>query len=86
LTGVGYVDRTPAGLSAIYFVYHPKYRTRSPGTFNVLAILAEAKKARLPYVYLGYYIAGYPSLEYKARFRPNQVRDPVSGTWVPFRD
>ena len=43
-----------------------------------------AKKAGLPYVYLGYYVAGYPSLEYKARFRPNQVRDPATGTWVPF--
>ena len=86
LVGVGYVDRTPRGLSAIYFVYHPKYRPRSPGTFNVLSILAAAKKAGLPYVYLGYYVAGYPSLEYKARFRPNQVRDPASGHWRLFRE
>src|SRR5262245_9468757 len=85
LAGVGYVDRTPGGLSAVYFVYDPVHRHRSLGTFNVLSILAAAKTAGLPHVYLGYYVEGYPSLAYKARYRPNQVRDPETGTWVPFR-
>jgi arginine-tRNA-protein transferase len=85
LIGVGYVDRTPRGLSAIYFVYSPAHRNRSIGTFNVLSILAAARVARLPFVYLGYYVEGYRSLEYKARFRPNQIIDPETGDWGPFR-
>ena len=33
--------------------------------------------------YLGYYVAGCRSLEYKARFRPNEILDD-EGQWVPF--
>jgi leucyl-tRNA---protein transferase len=83
LVGVGYVDVLPEGLSAIYFYYDPAERQRSLGTYNVLAILEAARQRQLPHVYLGYYVAGYRSLEYKARFRPNEVlgRD---GVWQPF--
>ena len=85
LIGVGYVDPVPAALSAIYFFYDPEERERSLGTFNVLNVLAEAAKRGLPHVYLGYYVEGCASLEYKARFRPNEVRDPDGGAWVGFR-
>ena len=85
LIGVGYVDPVPAGLSAIYFFYDPEERDRSLGTFNVLSILAEAQKRAVPHVYLGYYVEGCASLEYKARFGPNEVRDPANGNWVAFR-
>ena len=84
LIGVGYVDHLPGALSAIYFFYDPEERQRSLGTFNVLSILAEAAKAGIPYLYLGYYVAGCPSLEYKANFHPNQVIGP-EGEWVAFR-
>jgi arginine-tRNA-protein transferase len=84
LIGVGYVDRLPEALSAIYFFYEPVERDRSLGTWNVLCVLAEAARCRLPYVYLGYYVAGCPSLAYKANFRPNQTLQP-DGTWRDFR-
>ena len=83
LVGVGYVDRLPAGLSAIYFFYDPDERDRSLGTFNVLSAIRNAKESKLPYVYLGYYVEGCRSLEYKGRFRPNEVLGP-NGEWVPF--
>jgi arginine-tRNA-protein transferase len=83
LIAVGYVDALPQGLSAIYFYYDPAERHRSLGTYNVLSILSAARERRLPHVYLGYYVAGYRSLEYKARFRPNEVLTP-DGTWHPF--
>lgn len=83
LVGVGYVDAIPDGLSAIYFFHDPKERGRSLGTYNVLCILREAQRRKLPHVYLGYYVEGCGSLEYKARFRPNQVLHP-SGDWRPF--
>ena len=75
LIGVGYVDALPAGLSAIYFFYDPAERDHSPGTFNVLSILRRRPLHHLPHVYLGYYVEGCRSLEYKARFRPNEVLD-----------
>ncbi len=85
LIGVGYVDELPDGLSAIYFVYDPDERHRSLGTFNVLALLAVARNRGLPYVHLGYYVEGCRSLEYKARFRPNEILLP-DRTWTPFLD
>jgi len=83
LLAVGYVDALPEGLSAIYFFHDPQEARRSLGTFNVLAIIDAARQRRLSYVHLGYYVEGCRSLEYKARFRPNQVLD-ARDRWVPF--
>ncbi len=84
LVGVGYVDVLPEGLSAIYFYYAPEQRQRSLGTWNVLRVIEEAGRRRLPHVYLGYYVDGCRSLEYKARFAPNETLGP-DGAWRPFR-
>lgn len=83
LIGVGYADRLPGALSAIYYFYDPDERQRSPGTFNVLSILAMAGRLRMPFVYLGYYVEGCRSLEYKATFAPNQVVG-SDGVWRDF--
>ena len=84
LVGVGYVDDLPGGLSAIYFFYDPSERQRSLGTWNVLSLLAEAAARQIPYVYLGYYVAGCPSMTYKSRFVPNQLLG-LDGRWRDFR-
>src|SRR5262245_15325676 len=83
LIGVGYVDVLPHALSAIYFYYDPDKRARSLGTFNVLRIIDSAAARGIPYVYLGYYVEGCRSLEYKARFRPNEVL--ADGQWRSFQ-
>lgn len=81
---VGYVDALAEGLSAIYFYWDPEEARRSLGTFNILAMLAEARVRRLPHVYLGYYVEGCRSLAYKARFTPNEVLG-TTGAWRDFR-
>ena len=73
LVGVGYVDALPEGLSAIYFFHDPDQRGRSLGTFHILKMIEAAKERQLPHVYLGYYVEGCRSLEYKAKFRPNEI-------------
>ena len=83
LVGVGYVDQLPEGLSAIYFYYDPDERERSLGVWNVLSTIREAARLRLPHVYLGYYVEGCRSLEYKGRYRPNEALD-GEGRWSPF--
>ena len=80
LIGVGYVDVLPTSYSAIYFFYDPEYRDRSLGTFNVLSILDHAAKSEKEFVYLGYFVEGCRSMQYKARFRPNQLLG-IDGTW-----
>jgi arginyl-tRNA--protein-N-Asp/Glu arginylyltransferase len=84
LVGVGYVDVLASGLSAIYFFYEPEERRSSPGTWNILYLIEQARQRGLPYVYLGYYVADCPSLSYKANFRPNQVLG-ADGVWRDFR-
>jgi arginine-tRNA-protein transferase len=83
LVGVGYVDALPHGLSAIYFYWDPAERRRSLGTFNILMLIDSARRRGLPHVYLGYYVKGCRSLEYKARFRPNEILGTRQG-WEPF--
>jgi len=82
LVGVGYVDALPEGLSAIYYFHEPAEHSRSLGTFNVLKIIEAARQRGLPHVYLGYYVEGCRSLQYKARFRPNEII--LNGRWTPF--
>jgi len=82
LAGIGYVDALPASLSMIYFFYDPELRDRSLGTFNVLKGLDEAKRRKLGHVYLGYFVDGCRSLEYKARFGPNEVYHWETKRWI----
>jgi len=93
LVGVGYVDPLCSappdlsgqeGLSAIYFFWEPELRERGLGTWNVLCLIDSARARHLPYVYLGYYIEGSPSMAYKPTFRPNDIREP-DGQWREFR-
>jgi len=84
LVGVGYVDVLPEGLSAIYFFYDPAQRGLSLGTWNVLRLIEEAAARGLPHLYLGYYVAGCPSLSYKANFVPTLILGP-DGRWGAFR-
>ena len=84
LVGVGYVDVLPGALSAIYFFYDPDERGLSLGIWNVLNVIDRARELRIPYVYLGYFVEGCRSMEYKAGFRPNQIRGP-DGRWRDFR-
>jgi len=84
LVGVGYVDDLPGGMSAIYFFHDPEQRNRSLGTWNVLSILENARQRRVPHLYLGYYVVGCPSMAYKEKFVPNQVRG-TDGVWQDFR-
>ncbi|HKB35782.1 MAG TPA: arginyltransferase [Gemmataceae bacterium] len=83
LLGVGYADDLPGCLSAIYFFYDPEQRDRSLGTFNVLCLIEHARRRRLEHVYLGYYVAGCLSMEYKPRFRPNQLLG-TDGQWQDY--
>jgi arginine-tRNA-protein transferase len=81
---VSYVDRLPTSLSAIYCFYEPAERQRSLGTWNILTIIHQAAQSGRPWVYLGYFVEGCRSLEYKGRFVPNQILT-HDGRWVDFR-
>ena len=54
LRGACLADMLDDGLSAVYSFYDPDDGNRSLGNLLVLALVDEAQRRRLPYVYLGY--------------------------------
>lgn len=82
LVAVSYIDHLEDGLSGIYFYHDPNSRRLSLGTWMCLSMIQEAAKNSLPYVYLGYYIKGCRSMEYKGRFNPHEILN-GEGKWVP---
>jgi arginine-tRNA-protein transferase len=79
LLGVAVTDVCSEGLSAVYTFFDPECSSRSLGTWAILNQIALARRLGLPYLYLGYWIAGHPKMHYKARFQPLQVLR--SGGW-----
>lgn len=85
LIGVSIVDRCDNGLSSVYMYFDPVYASKSPGTYSVLWEVEYCRTHKLPYYYLGYYVAGSSTMSYKSRYRPNQV---LVGDdyWVTFQE
>jgi arginyl-tRNA--protein-N-Asp/Glu arginylyltransferase len=70
LIAVSLTDRSASGLSGVYKFFDPDEGRRSLGSLIVLWHIQRARELQLPYVYLGYWIAGSAKMAYKARFRP----------------
>jgi leucyl-tRNA---protein transferase len=82
LVAVSLFDRLDDGVSAVYTFYDPMHRPGSLGTWSILWLVEECRRQRLPYVYLGYWIAESPKMAYKARFPA--LERLAQGEWVPF--
>lgn len=78
---VAVVDRLPTGLSAVYTFYDPDLPQRSLGTYAVLRQLAEARQLGLEHLYLGYWVAGSATMDYKRGFAPLELFD--GSDWRP---
>ncbi len=79
---VAVVDRLPSGLSAVYTFFDPEQASRSLGTFAVLSQIAAAKREGLSYLYLGYWVAGSMTMDYKRHFEPLEQFD--GNAWQTF--
>jgi arginine-tRNA-protein transferase len=81
LIAASLTDRCRSGFSGVYKFFDPDHARRSLGSLIILWHVQHAARLGLPYVYLGYWIAGSPKMAYKARFQPLEQLTP-SG-WRP---
>ncbi len=70
LVACALTDWATDGISAVYSFFDPEQPARSLGTQVVIRLIREAAARSLPYVYLGYWVAGSRKMAYKIRFRP----------------
>lgn len=75
------VDLLDSGLSAVYTFYDPELERCGLGVYAVLWLIEEARRLRLPFLYLGYLIHESPKMAYKGRYRPQQHF--IGGSWQP---
>jgi arginine-tRNA-protein transferase len=64
------MDWLSDGASAVYSYFSPAEARRSLGYYMIAWLIEAAREHDLPFVYLGYWIAGCPKMDYKTRFRP----------------
>lgn len=81
LLGIGICDVSASSMSSVYFYFDPCFACRAIGTFSVLWELEWARQSRIPYLYLGYWIAGCRTMQYKADFRPCEILG-TDGIWL----
>jgi leucyl-tRNA---protein transferase len=80
LVGACIADRQADGMSMIYSFFDSGEDARPGlGTFIILDQIERAANAGLPYLYMGYWVAGSKHMEYKVRFRPMERLGP--GGW-----
>lgn len=73
LIGVGLVDFLPSALSSVYFYHDPAWRPAAPGTFSIVTEIDIARRTHRRWLYLGYWIAACPSMDYKANYGPHEI-------------
>ncbi|HEX9392464.1 MAG TPA: arginyltransferase [Usitatibacteraceae bacterium] len=77
---ISIMDQLEDGLSSVYTFYDPQLVELSLGTYSILWQIEEAKRRKLPFVYLGYWIDESRKMSYKVNFQP--IEGLVRGQWV----
>ena len=84
LTAVCLTDVLDDGLSMVYSFYDPDRVGDSLGTYIILDHVEIARRAGLPYVYLGYWVPGSRKMGYKSGFRALEIYK--NGQWQDIGD
>ncbi|MGC1622590.1 MAG: arginyltransferase, partial [Pseudolabrys sp.] len=82
MVAVALTDVLSDGLSMVYSFFEPDEADRSLGTFMILDHIERANRMGLPYVYLGYWVAGSRKMDDKGRFLPQERLMPAGWSRV----
>ncbi|MAM70536.1 MAG: arginyltransferase [Gammaproteobacteria bacterium] len=83
LLAVMICDRLLNGLSAVFTFYDPDQAERSLGTFAILWQIEVARRLKLAYLYLGYWIKDCQKMNYKTQYRPIEILQSDGWTRYP---
>jgi arginine-tRNA-protein transferase len=78
---VALVDQVDCGLSAVYTFYRTDLAKRGLGIFAILSQIEWARIQGFSHLYLGYWVAESPKMDYKRRFSP--LEGFIAGAWRP---
>jgi len=84
LVGVCLTDVLSDGVSMVYSFYGPDRPKDGLGNYMILDHIEIARAAKLPYVYLGYWVPGSQKMGYKAKFSGLEVY--LGGDWQKMAD
>jgi len=84
LMGIGICDISSRSLSSVYFYFDPQERKRGLGVYGALVEIDIARAMGIPYYYLGFWVEGCDTMQYKANFRPCEMLG-TDGVWRRYR-
>ncbi len=73
LTACCITDTLNDGLSMVYSFFDVDQKNRSLGVYMILDHLYICQQTNLNYLYLGYWVENSPKMQYKSRFKPNEI-------------
>ena len=73
LLSLSLIDILDDGISMVYSIFEPGIEKRSLGKYMILDQIELARELKLEYVYLGYWVAGSPKMDYKKEYKPLEV-------------
>lgn len=84
LLGVSICDVSKVSFSSVYHFFDPEEGRRSMGVFSVLKEIELCRLRGVPWYYLGFWVEGCRTMEYKNHYRPYELL--VDGEWERFNE
>ncbi len=81
LIALGFLDISDEGMSSVYFAFDPEWAEYSPGILSVFRESELVMQWGKKWYYLGYWVPGCQSMDYKARYNPHQLLNWNNKAW-----
>lgn len=83
MAGFGVLDPTPRSAYSYMFAWHFDFPDRRLGAFSLLKEVEFCRQTGREHLYLGLFVRDCPSMNYKANFKPYELRN-SEGAWIEY--